>query len=66
MKFAGNLLRRKALSQQVDSQFKQFCNRFELTGGSKDRTTLAHRLVGLAGRLSRCGSGITTKLAADD
>lgn len=64
-KFAGNLLRRKALSQQVDNQLEQFSTRIKLTGRPADRTALAHLLVGLVGRVGRCSTNITANLPAD-
>jgi len=64
-KFAGNLLRRKALPQQVDHKVEQFCAWLKLAGRPTDRAPLVHSLLGLAGRIGRCKSGITTKLPAD-
>ena len=63
--FAGNLLRRKALSQQVDYKVEQVRARLKLASRSADRTALAYRLVGLAGRIGRLGRGVTMKLSAD-
>jgi len=52
--FAGNLLRRKALSQQVDHKVEQFATWLKLACGPTAFAALAHLLMGLAGRIARC------------
>lgn len=47
------------------NQLEQIATRIKLEGRSADRTSLAHLLMGLVGRIGRCGGGITAKLPAD-
>jgi hypothetical protein len=64
-KFAGNLLRREVLSQQVDQEVEQFATRFKLARRPTGLAAVTHLLVGLAGRIGRGLGSITTKLTAD-
>ena len=62
---AGNLLRRKAFSQQVDDQIEQLGARHQLFLGAAGHAALARRSLGVLGDVLALGAAVTTDLATD-
>ncbi|RMR11001.1 hypothetical protein ALP90_200043 [Pseudomonas amygdali pv. ulmi] len=65
VELAGNLLRRKAFSQQVDNQLEQFAPRQQFSIGPANGSATSHVLMGLIGRVSAGIRTVAAKLTAD-
>ena len=62
---AGNLLGRKAFSQQVDDQIEQLGARHQLFLWAAGHAALARRSLGMLGDVLALGAAVTTDLATD-
>lgn len=61
----GNLLGRKAFSQQMDGQFEQFIAEYQLSSRPAGQAALTHCSLGMLGEVQALGTAVTTDLATD-
>ncbi|MNO93183.1 hypothetical protein D3C76_847780 [compost metagenome] len=65
VKLAGNLLGRKAFTQQINHQIKQLASAQQLSPGAASHTSVSHVLMSLTRRIAARLRGVAAKLSAD-